>query len=144
MACRLAGPAKSTLPGSGRLATRRWQPHPGAMIRSDLVLRLTAQNPHLYERDCQAVVDAILGRIADALVTGDRVELRGFGSFLVKERQARAGRNPKTGAPGSVSAQGALVFKAGKEMRDRLNPPPCHRASSVREEPRLAMKSLNA
>ncbi|TXN76571.1 HU family DNA-binding protein [Methylobacterium sp. WL8] len=92
------------------------------MIRSDLVLRLAAQNPHLYERDCQAVVDAILGRVADALVTGDRVEIRGFGSFLVKERQARAGRNPKTGAPVSVSAKGALVFKAGKEMRDRLYP----------------------
>ena len=92
------------------------------MIRSDLVLRLAAQNPHLYERDCVEVVDAILDRIADALVAGDRVEIRGFGSFAVKERQARAGRNPKTGAPVSVSAKGALIFKAGKEMRDRVNP----------------------
>ena len=116
------------------------------MIRSDLVLRLAAQNPHLYERDCQAVVDAILGRIADALVAGERVELRGFGSFLVKERQARAGRNPKTGEPVAVAAKGALVFKAGKEMRDRLNPPnpaPYHRTSSVRDKPRSAMKSLS-
>ena len=92
------------------------------MIRSDLVLRLAAQKPHLYERDCQAVVDAILSRIADALVAGDRVELRGFGSFSVKERRARAGRNPRTGAPVAVSAKGALVFKASKEMRDRLYP----------------------
>ena len=92
------------------------------MIRSDLVQRLAVLNPQFYERECQAVVDAILGRIADALVAGDRVEIRGFASFLVKERPARAGRNPKTGAPVSVSAKGALVFKAGKEMRDRVNP----------------------
>ena len=91
------------------------------MIRSDLVLRLAELNPHLYERDCQAVVDTILGRIADALVAGDRVELRGFGSFSVKKRQARVGRNPKTGAPVSVSAKGALVFKAGKDIRNRLS-----------------------
>ena len=68
------------------------------------------------------MVDAILDRIADALVAGDRVEIRGFGSFSVKERQARAGHNPKTGAPVSVSAKGALVFKAGREMRGRVNP----------------------
>lgn len=92
------------------------------MSRPDLVLRLAALNPHLYEGECQAVVDAIIDRIADALVAGDRVELRGFGSFSVKERQARAGRNPRTGAPVAVSAKGALIFKAGKEMRDRLNP----------------------
>ena len=92
------------------------------MIRSDLVLRLAAQNPHLYERNCQAVVDAILGRIADALVAGDRVEIRGFGSFSVKERPARDGRNPKTGAPVSVSANCALIFRAGRDMRDRVNP----------------------
>ena len=92
------------------------------MIRSDLVLRLAAQNPHLYERDCVAVIDAILGRITEALLAGDRVEIRGFGSFSVKERPARAGRNPRTGAPVSVSAKGALVFKAGKEMRERVNP----------------------
>ena len=76
------------------------------MIRSDLVLRLAAQNLHLYKRDYQAVVDAVLDLIAAALVAGDRVELRGFGSFMVKERQARAGRNPKTGARVAVSAKG--------------------------------------
>ncbi|TXM66916.1 integration host factor subunit beta [Methylobacterium sp. WL12] len=112
------------------------------MIRSDLVLRLAAQNPHLYEKDCEAVVDAILGRIADALVAGDRVEIRGFGSFSVKERQAREGRNPKTGAPVSVSAEGALVFKAGREMQRRLNPLgstpsiPGHPMPDLRVEPR--------
>ena len=68
------------------------------------------------------MVDAILGRIAATLLAGDRVELRGFASFAVKERPARPGRNPRTGAPVMVSAKGALVFKAGKEMQDRLYP----------------------
>lgn len=92
------------------------------MIRSDLVLRLAALNPHLYERDCQAVVNAILGRIADAIAAGDRVELRGFGSFATVEQKARMGRNPRNGAAVSVEAKNRLHFKAGKEMRDRLNP----------------------
>ncbi|TXM64006.1 integration host factor subunit beta [Methylobacterium sp. WL12] len=91
------------------------------MIRSDLVLRLAAQNPHLYERDCQAVVDAILGRISDAIAAGDRVELRGFGSFTIVESRARMGRNPRNGAPVSVEAKSKLHFKPGKEMRDRVN-----------------------
>ncbi|TXN41555.1 integration host factor subunit beta [Methylobacterium sp. WL30] len=92
------------------------------MIRSDLVLRLAALNPHLYEKDCEAVVDAILGRIADALVSGDRVEIRGFGSFTVKEQRARQGRNPRNGVPVAVPAKTVLAFKAGKEMRARVNP----------------------
>ncbi|MCJ2103901.1 HU family DNA-binding protein [Methylobacterium sp. E-041] len=91
------------------------------MIRSNLVLRLVALNPHLYEKDCEAVVDAILDRIAGALVAGDRVEIRGFGSFTVKEQLARQGRNPRNGVPVAVPAKTVLAFKAGKEMRDRLN-----------------------
>ncbi|TXM91355.1 HU family DNA-binding protein [Methylobacterium sp. WL116] len=91
------------------------------MIRSDLVLRLVAQNPHLYGRECQAVVDAILDRIADALVASDRVEIRGFGSFSAQQRQGRNGRIPKTGAKVAIPAKNVLVFKVGKEMRDRLN-----------------------
>ena len=92
------------------------------MIRSDLVLRLAAMNPHFYKKDCQAVVDAILACIADALVADDRVEIGGFGSFSVKERRAREGRNPKTGANVSVLAKAVLVFKAGRDMRDWVNP----------------------
>ncbi|TXM94087.1 HU family DNA-binding protein [Methylobacterium sp. WL116] len=92
------------------------------MIRSDLVLRLAAQNSHLRERDCEAVVDAIIGRISDALVAGDRVEIRGFGSFAVKEQPVRQGHNPRIGARIVVPAKTVLAFKAGKEMRDRLNP----------------------
>ena len=92
------------------------------MIRSDLVLRLAAQNPHLYEKDCQAVVDTILGRIADALVAG-----RSGGDARVRlvlgERAAGAGwAQPKDRSAVLVSAKDALVFKAGKEMRDRVNP----------------------
>ncbi|MCJ2074127.1 integration host factor subunit beta [Methylobacterium sp. E-016] len=92
------------------------------MIRSELVQRLGAANPQLYAKDCEAVVDAILGRLADAIVAGDRVELRGFGSFTIVETRARMGRNPRSGAPVSVEAKSKLVFKAGKGMRDRLNP----------------------
>ena len=91
------------------------------MIRSDLVLRLAAQNPHLYEKDCEALVDAILGRITDALVAGDRVEIREFGTFAVKEQRARQGRNPRTGELVAVPAKAALAFRPGKEMRERLN-----------------------
>ena len=92
------------------------------MIRSELVQCLAAANPHLYERECYAVVDAILGRITEALLAGDRVEIRGFGSFSMTRRDARGGRNPRTGAAVAVPTKAALVFKAGKEMRDRLNP----------------------
>jgi integration host factor subunit beta len=92
------------------------------MIRSDLVLRLAAQNPHLRERDCEKLVTAIIGCISGALVAGDRVEIRGFGSFSVKEQPTRQGRNPRTGARIVVPSKTALAFKAGKEMRDRLNP----------------------
>lgn len=91
------------------------------MIRSELVQRLADANPHLYAKDCEKVVDAILGRIADAIAAGDRVEMRGFGSFTVVEQRARMGRNPRTGAPVSVEAKAKLRFNAGKDMRERLN-----------------------
>ena len=67
------------------------------MIKSELVQRMAARNPHLYQRDIENIVDAILGEIADALARGERVELRGFGAFSTKQRQARTGRNPRTG-----------------------------------------------
>ncbi|MCJ2039237.1 integration host factor subunit beta [Methylobacterium sp. J-059] len=91
------------------------------MIRSELVQRLAAANPQLYAKDCEAVVDAIIGRLADAIVDGDRVELRGFGAFTIVEARARMGRNPRSGAPVSVEAKAKLRFKVGKDMRDRLN-----------------------
>jgi integration host factor subunit beta len=87
------------------------------MIKSELVQRISAQNPHLYQRD----VNAILGEIIAAMARGDRVELRGFGAFSVKQRPARTGRNPRTGAHVSVDQKCVPFFKTGKEMRERLN-----------------------
>jgi integration host factor subunit beta len=91
------------------------------MIKSELVLRIAEQNPHLYQRDVENIVNAILDTITDAMARGDRVELRGFGAFSVKKRDARVGRNPRTGETVSVSEKVIPVFKTGKEMRTRLN-----------------------
>jgi integration host factor subunit beta len=91
------------------------------MIKSELVQRIAAQNPHLYQRDVENIVNAILGEIIAAMARGDRVELRGFGAFSVKNRPARTGRNPRTGAHVSVDKKCVPFFKTGKEMRERLN-----------------------
>lgn len=91
------------------------------MIKSELILNLAKQNPHLYPRDVEKIVNAILGTISDALLRGDRVELRGFGTFTVKKRGARTGRNPRTGDVVLVSEKAAPVFRTGKEMLRRLN-----------------------
>mgnify|MGYP002781387108 CR=1 FL=1 len=91
------------------------------MIKSELVLKIAEQNPHLYQRDVENIVNAILDTITDALSRGERVELRGFGAFSVKRRDARTGRNPRTGETVAVSEKAIPVFKTGKEMRNRLN-----------------------
>lgn len=91
------------------------------MIKSELVLKLAEQNPHLYQRDVENIVNAILDEVINALKRGDRVELRGFGAFSVKQRQARTGRNPRTGESVPVDEKMMPVFKTGKEMRLRLN-----------------------
>ncbi len=91
------------------------------MIKSELVLRIAEQNPHLYQRDVENIVNAVLDTIVDALARGDRVELRGFGAFSVKTRDARIGRNPRTGETVEVASKAIPVFKTGKEMRLRLN-----------------------
>jgi integration host factor subunit beta len=93
------------------------------MIKSELVQRIASQNPHLYQRDVENIVNAILGEIVTALARGDRVELRGFGAFSVKHRPARAGRNPRTGEHVAVDRKSVPFFKTGKEMRERLNRP---------------------
>jgi integration host factor subunit beta len=82
---------------------------------------VAGHNPHLFQRDVEKIVDAILGEIIAALARGDRVELRGFGSFSVKHRWARVGRSPRTGVTVSVEKKAVPYFKIGKEMRDRLN-----------------------
>jgi len=91
------------------------------MIKSELVQMIADKNPHLYHRDVENVVNAILDEITDALATGNRVELRGFGAFSVKNRPARTARNPKTGDQVSVDEKWVPFFKTGKELRDRLN-----------------------
>ena len=82
---------------------------------------MTARNPHLYQRDVERVVEAVLGEITAALARGDRVELRGFGAFSTRKRDARRGRNPRTGDEVAVVQKLAPFFKTGKELRDRLN-----------------------
>jgi integration host factor subunit beta len=91
------------------------------MIKSELVQRIANRNPHLYLRDVEKIVNAILDEIMRALSRGDRVELRGFGAFSVKHRDARVGRNPRTGAHVPVDEKTVPFFKTGKEMRERLN-----------------------
>jgi integration host factor subunit beta len=91
------------------------------MTKSELVQRLAEANPHLYQRDVEAIVTAIFGEIAAALGRGDRVELRGFGAFSVKRRDARIGRNPRTGDSVQVAEKHIPFFKTGKQLRDRLN-----------------------
>jgi integration host factor subunit beta len=90
------------------------------MIKSELVERISERTPHLYQRDVENIVNAILGEIVAALARGDRVELRGFGAFSVKSRPARIGRNPRTGAHVAVDKKCVPFFKTGKEMRERL------------------------
>ena len=93
------------------------------MIKSELMTRIAAANPHLYQRDVERIVAAIFEEIASALASGDRVELRGFGAFSVKERPARTGRNPRTGEAVHVGKKYVPFFKTGKDMRERLNRP---------------------
>lgn len=91
------------------------------VIKSELIERLAAENPHLFHRDIENIVNAILDEVVDALKSGDRVELRGFGAFSVKNRPARIGRNPRTGQKVEVTEKYVPFFKTGKEMRERLN-----------------------
>ena len=90
------------------------------MIKSELVQRLADANPHLYQRDVEAIVTAIFDEIAAALTRGDRVELRGFGAFSVRHRDARVGRNPRTGDSVEVAEKHVPFFRTGKQLRDRL------------------------
>ena len=91
------------------------------MIRSELIQRLAAENPELRASEIEGVLDTFFDTIVDQLAQGGRVELRGFGSFSTRSRGARQGRNPRTGAAVTVPPKAVPYFKAGKEMRARLN-----------------------
>jgi len=91
------------------------------MIRSELIQKLAEDNPHLYHRDVERIVNTIFDEITQAMARGERVELRGFGAFSVKRRDARTGRNPRTGETVAVDEKHVPFFKAGKLLRDRLN-----------------------
>lgn len=91
------------------------------MIRSELIQKIAEENPHLFQRDVERIVGTIFEEIIEALARGDRVELRGFGAFSVKKRDARTGRNPRTGESVDVEEKYVPFFKTGKLLRDRLN-----------------------
>ena len=91
------------------------------MIKSELVQIIANRNPHLFQRDVENIVNAVFDEITDSLSQGNRVELRGFGAFSVKNRPAREGRNPRTGDKVSVEEKWVPFFKTGKELRERLN-----------------------
>jgi integration host factor subunit beta len=91
------------------------------MIRSELIQKIAEENPHLYQRDVERIVNTIFEEIIEAMASGDRVELRGFGAFSVKQRDARTGRNPRTGEAVEVEEKHVPFFKTGKLLRDRLN-----------------------
>lgn len=92
-----------------------------AMIRSELIQKIADENPHLYQRDVEKIVNTIFEEITGAMSRGDRVELRGFGAFSVKKRDQRIGRNPRTGESVEVEEKHVPFFKTGKLLRDRLN-----------------------
>ncbi|MEL6265306.1 MAG: integration host factor subunit beta [Pseudomonadota bacterium] len=91
------------------------------MIKSELIQKIAEENQHLYQRDVERIVSTVFEEITSALARGDRVELRGFGAFSVKTRDARTGRNPRTGEAVPVPEKRVPFFKAGKDMRERMN-----------------------
>jgi len=90
------------------------------MTKSELIQRLAKRYPHLYQRDIEVLVNTMFNEIGNALSAGNRVELRGFGAFSVRTREARAARNPKNGAMVDVGERHAIYFRTGKELRERI------------------------
>jgi integration host factor subunit beta len=93
------------------------------MTRAKLIADLAASRPHLRGADAELIIDVVFDQIAQALANGDRVELRGFGTFTVRQRKARTGRNPRTGEAVSVGERTVPFFKASRDFHDRLNGP---------------------
>jgi integration host factor subunit beta len=91
------------------------------MTKSELIAVLAEKYDNLYYQDVERIVNCFFDTISDALARGDRVELRGFGAFSIRHRDARRGRNPRTGESVEVDAKNVPFFKMGKGMRERLN-----------------------
>ena len=91
------------------------------MTRSELILKIISKNSYLYHKDVYKIIDTLFNCVTKALKDGDRVELRGFGTFTTKLRNARIGRNPKTGDPVAIPQKKMPFFKMGKSMRERIN-----------------------
>tara|TARA_Y100000591_G_scaffold281811_1_gene261827 strand:- start:23 stop:301 length:279 start_codon:yes stop_codon:yes gene_type:complete len=91
------------------------------MTKSELILKITSKNSYLYHKDVYKIIDTLFNSVTKALKDGDRVELRGFGSFTTKLRNARIGRNPKTGDPVAIPQKKMPFFKMGKLMKERIN-----------------------
>ncbi len=105
------------------------------MTKSELIAQLTQENPHLRQPDIEAIVATIFDEIIAALARGDRVELRGFGAFSAKQRDARTGRNPRTGAAVTVDGKAVPYFKPGKELRERVNASAAPAAKPAADKP---------
>lgn len=91
------------------------------MTKSELIKRLSDQFPHVLPHHITRMVEIIFSQMTKALVNGNRIELRGFGSFSVREREAREARNPKTNKMVKIDKRSNVYFRSGKELRDRLN-----------------------
>ncbi|WMS44906.1 integration host factor subunit beta [Acuticoccus sp. MNP-M23] len=91
------------------------------MIKSELITLVSMRNPHLLHREVEAAVNCVFGEISTAMKNGDRVEIRGFGAFSIRKRDARTGRNPRTGESVDVDEKAVPFFRPGKELRDRIN-----------------------
>lgn len=91
------------------------------MTKSELIQRLSKRYPYLYQRDVERLVNTILDSVSQTLVEGGRVELRGFGAFSVRVREARKARNPKNGAEVHIGERRSIYFRTGKELRERIN-----------------------
>lgn len=91
------------------------------MTKSELIANLSRKFPDLYQREVEQIVNSILNEVVETLKKGGRVELRGFGAFSVRKRDARTARNPKNGTEVKIGERYAIYFRTGKELREKIN-----------------------
>ena len=112
------------------------------MTKADLVDKVTALGD-LTRRDGEVIVDTLFEAVIGALKSGDKVEIRGFGSFRTRQRNARTGRNPKTGAKVDVPAKRVPFFKPSKELRDSVNPAGAHKGHEAGQEHKQGQETVD-